>query len=108
MDLKLVLKKQWYLMIEALIKKEEYRDFSLYWLHRLVDKSFYDQVNSCIVGGRHVPFKKFDTVTFYLGYAKNRPQMTFKCLGIEKGEGREEWGAEKGKCYFIIKLGERI
>ena len=86
--LKLVLKKKWYDMIESGEKKEEYRDFSEYWKSRLL--------------------KPYDAVTFYLGYAKERPSMTYRLICIGYGEGRPEWGAEPGKKYFIIRLGERL
>ena len=85
--LKLVLKEKWYRMIERGEKLEEYREI----------KPFYDRLFD--------GFVHYDNVTFYLGYAKNRPQMTFNVRDICKGYGREEWGAEKGKEYYIIKLG---
>ena len=47
-------------------------------------------------------------VTFYLGYTKNRPSMTFKIESITIGEGRPEWGAEPKKQYFIIKFQNNI
>jgi hypothetical protein len=34
--------------------------------------------------------------------------MTFKITEIKCGGGKEEWGAEPGKDYFVIKLGERV
>jgi hypothetical protein len=34
--------------------------------------------------------------------------MTFEIKDIILGRGKEEWGAEPGKDYFVIKLGERI
>ena len=74
-------------------KKEEYRDLTEYWKNRLWVLGYPEE---------------FDAVTFYLGYAKSRPSATFKWDGTVIGEGKEEWGAEKGKDYFVIKLGERI
>lgn len=94
-DLKLVLKRKWYDMIASGEKKEEYREFTDYWKNRLLEKGSWD-------------VRLFDTVTFYLGYAKDRPSMTFRFMALGYGEGKPEWGAEKGKEYFIIKLGERI
>ena len=88
--LKLVLKKEWYDMIDSGFKKEEYRVIKPYW-----DK---------ILNGH----TQHEIVRFYLGYSKNRPQMTFRIKSIEKGIGQEVWGAEPGKEYYVIKLGERI
>ena len=97
--LKLVLKRKWYDMISSGEKKEEYREISPYWKRQIMELRWWE------------PFprvREFDSVTFYLGYAKDRPSMTFKIEGISVGEGREDWGAEPGKKYFVIKLGERI
>ena len=97
MDLKLVLKKKWYDMIESGVKLEEYRDIKPHWTTRLVE-SIVDTPK----------FKNIKTVTFYLGYAKNRPKMQFKVVGVCVGAGVPEWGAEIGKNYYVIKLGERL
>lgn len=88
--LKLVLKEKWWRMIEQGIKLEEYREI----------KPFYERL-----------FEKwviYDKVTFYLGYAKNRPQMTFNVKDIVKDSGNTDWGAEPGKEYYVIKLGEKL
>ena len=97
MDLKLVLKKKWYDMIESGIKLEEYRDIKEHWTTRLVE-AIVDTPK----------FKDIETVTFYLGYAKNRLKMQFKVVGVCVGAGVPEWGAEIGKNYYVIKLGERL
>lgn len=34
--------------------------------------------------------------------------MSFKIKDLTIGKGKEEWGAEADKTYFIIKLGEKI
>ena len=97
MDLKLVLKKKWYDMIESGVKLEEYRDIKPHWTTRLVE-AIVDTPK----------FKDIETVTFYLGYAKNRPEMQFRVKGVHIGYGKQEWGAEVGKNYYVISLGERI
>lgn len=97
-ELKLVLKKKWYDMIASGEKKEEYREMNNYWFDRIAE----DVV---------LPFfseRRCGTVTFYLGYAKDRPSMSFKIESITIGKGKTEWGAEPGIDYFVIKLGERI
>lgn len=95
--LKLVLKKRWYDMIASGEKKEEYREMKRYWVDRL--------------GGYGLPWDDhtYERVTFYLGYAKDRPSMTFEIQDITCGNnGNPKWGAEPGKSYFIIKLGNRL
>ena len=99
MTLKLVLKKQWYDMIASGKKKEEYRRISEYWASRLLElneaEGYYE-------------YRKFDKVTFYLGYSKNRPSMTFAIKEICMARGQVDWGAEVGEKYFVIRLGERL
>lgn len=87
--LHLVLKKRWFLALDRGKKKEEYREIKDYWEKRLDNK-------------------KYDIVIFYLGYRKDRPRMCFHIKSIKKGYGKEEWGAEFGKYYYIIRLGKRI
>ena len=87
--LKLVLKKKWYDMIASGEKKEEYREITDYWIKRISGKGY-----------------KF--VTFYLGYAKNRPSMTFEMQTPLIGTGIPQWGADLGKKYFVLRLGRRI
>ena len=87
--LKLVLKKKWYDMIASGSKTEEYREITDYWKKRISGKGF-----------------KY--VTFYLGYARNRPSMTFEMRTPLISTGISQWGAEPGKKYFVLRLGRRI
>lgn len=78
-------------MIAAGIKKEEYRERVPYWHKRL---------------NHH-----FDIVEFTLGYPPKDEmsrRMRFEIEKITIGEGVPEWGAESGKNYYIIKIGNRI
>lgn len=83
----LILKDEWYDMIERGIKTEEYREIKGYWIKRLEGK-------------------EFNRVRFSLGYTKRT--MIFLCDGIEIGTGNPKWGAEPGKNYYVIKLGRRL
>ena len=98
MTLKLVLKKQWYDMIASGKKKEEYRRICEYWVSRLLEVNEEGDYE----------YRKFDKVTFYLGYSKNRPSMTFAIKEICMDKGQYDWGAETGEKYFVIRLGERL
>ena len=100
----LTIKKKWFDMIASGEKKEEYRDITPHYFARLVDRyetnlrrNFSDYV-----------YENFDAVTFINGYQPKSPRLTVKFLGISRSEGKTEWGAEPGKKYFVIKLGERI
>lgn len=105
-ELKLVLKKKWYDMIASGEKKEEYREITGYWITRI--NNAVDSVYSIDNLGREQTHTIYAPVTFYLGYSKERPSMTFEIKDIILGRGKEEWGAELGKDYFVIKLGERL
>ena len=89
MNLHLTLTKNWFDLILSGKKKEEYREIKPYWEKRLKGKTY-------------------DKVIFRNGYAANAPQFTIKLKRITKGIGKSEWGAEEGKRYFVLSLGEII
>jgi len=91
--LHLNLHRKWFDLIKSGEKVEEYRVLSEYWHNRL-----------CFQEG----FKKFDTITFSNGYAKDRDQFVIELLDIEINEGRPDWGAEAGVQYFVLVLGEIV
>ena len=93
--LNLVLKTNWYELIKAGTKKEEYRELTNYWERRL-----------CFFPYEKRQPRNFITVCFHKGYTNEK--ILLECNGIEIGPGRPEWGAEPGKKYFIIKLGKEI
>lgn len=127
--LHLVLKRKWWEMIESGEKKEEYRDFTPFYVKRLCDNPCFNKQGEIIerkiidkwtldacekrgidlktawVNGNIIP-KDYSSVTFHFGYTNKI--MTYSVEDISVGEGRTEWGAESGKECFIIKLGERI
>lgn len=91
-NLFLILTGQWYNMIEADIKKEEYRALTTYWsqTRKLSERN------------------RYKTVTFQLGYSKKR-RMKFEIDGpVTVGFGRSEWGALYNERYFKIKLGRKL
>lgn len=107
--LHLTLKKKWFDMTETGEKPDEYREIKPYWIKRLCDDH-----NGCIGGDfmdahkvKSYTFKSFDNVKAVNGYGNNRPSWTRKFIGIEIDTGNPEWGAEPGKKYFVIKLGEK-
>ena len=107
-------------MIASGEKKEEYREIKAYWADRFTYHEHHERitcVNSLedeIYADNHraIPtgvFKQmFDIVEFRNGYARNAPKMLFKFDGLSYGYGNPEWGAEPGKKYFVIKLGEKL
>tara|TARA_B100000378_G_scaffold236018_1_gene202715 strand:- start:21586 stop:21957 length:372 start_codon:yes stop_codon:yes gene_type:complete len=103
--LHLNLRKQWFEMIFLGIKKEEYREMSNYWCSRL-GHSYDNESSNWIDGIWYGPHKCFDTITFSNGYSRDRPRFEIEFKGIEIREGNPEWGAEPGKKYFVLKIGE--
>ena len=127
MNLQLSLKKQWFEMTRDGIKTEDYRELNEYWAKRLIFR--YDKVKDCYkitneemlhivltfsrktFGFQPFGFKPFDKTILTLGYPSKTDTsriIQFEHLGIEISTGREEWGAEPGKLYFVIKHGKRL
>lgn len=114
------LKKEWYEMIEILIKLEEYRGITAYWIVRLFryengfkisrDTANFLASNIAIlklwIELGILVFNPFDFAKFSYGYTKRT--MTFEIESITIGKGNPEWGAPTDEEVFIIKLGKRI
>lgn len=107
--LHLTLKKQWFDMILSGEKKEEYREIKPYWENRLytyypatgfMSGSYYQSSPSALLP------KDFDTVTFKNGYAADAPEMIVELKRISIEFGVTSWGADFGKKYFVLSLGE--
>lgn len=96
--LHLVLKKQWWDMIESGVKKEEYRSISEYWIKRLTLGKF--RGNGCLDS-----YKPYKEVCFHLGYTN--VTMKFEIACITQGLGVKEWGGGNMRV-FIISLGKRL
>ena len=111
----LPIKKMWFDMILSGEKKEEYREIKPYYESRL-PKNFgyflsngelqpayiFDGVSQSSIESNH----EID-VMFRNGYSKNSPSFIAKC-SLSIGVGKEEWGAEKDKRYFILTVREII
>jgi hypothetical protein len=88
--LTLPIKKKWFDMIKSGEKKEEYREIKPYYDSRFL-KSIEDKRPHTNI------------ILFRNGYGKNKP--TLKCeVIISKGYGKEEWGAEPNKMYYVLRI----
>jgi len=96
-ELHLNVKRKWFDMILSGEKTEEYREIKNYWVNRL---GIYVGINKIKM--------PFDSIIFSNGYAKNRDQFKIELKSIRMAEGKEEWGAEEKKEYFVLELGEII
>jgi len=107
--LHLTLKRQWFDLIASGEKKEEYREIKQFWIKRLLSNIEHLTTPEDVkcIGAR---FINFDAVHFASGghFHPSIPQITLECKGIEISTGNPSWGAEPGKEYFVIKLGEII
>jgi hypothetical protein len=127
-NLQMSLKTKWFEMTKQEIdpKTEDYRDLTPYWCSRFLlfrGKSYskewwfkeffeYGTIEDVVENiDLFCTYKPFTQNIMTLGYpSKNDKKriLTLEHKGIEIREGREEWGAEKGKIYFVIKHGKRI
>lgn len=111
--LTLPIKKKWFDMILSGDKKEEYREIKPYYISRFPANFGYFFENRKITAGYtfnadlqwSVESKHETEIMFRNGYSKNSPSFTAKCT-LSIGTGKEEWGAEKGKEYFILTVQE--
>lgn len=91
----LPIKKKWFDMILSGWKKEEYREIKPYYETR-----FRNVWKGSLIGGnaqRDIMFRN--------GYGKDAPSFIAKCT-LSTGTGKEEWGAEKDKQYFVLAIQE--
>lgn len=102
--LTLSLKKQWFDMIKAGVKKEEYREIKPFWKKRLRNVVLKTALSTVYEG-----FQRYDALVFTLGYPKaddTERRLEFKNPKIRIGTGKPEWGAEPGILYFVISWEE--
>lgn len=101
-ELYLVLQKKWFIEILKGEKKEEYRDFTDYYIDRLgvLDKD-----------GNLIDTKNYDTIRFQLGYAKNAPQIIVECKNVlidVANDVKDEDDLTNENSNFAIILGSVI
>ena len=88
----LPIKKKWFDMILSGQKKEEYREIKPYWTKRLL--KYYH---------RYITKQTIFNIKFRNGYGNDKPTITCK-VALRKGKGKQEWGAEQGKEYYILEI----
>lgn len=110
--LTLVVSKQWFDMIAAGEKTEEYREIKKYWASRLINQQaesgevLFDEFGGycCVIG--KLEYKPYTHVLFINGYRKDSPRIEKEIEGITIGKPK------KGLCpdkrldteFFIIKF----
>jgi len=101
----LPIKKKWFDMEAAGIKKEEYREIKPYWTVRILKwlgftKGEENDVMELIRKMEPMTPRK---VLFRNGYSAKSPSFIAECT-LSIGPGREEWGAEPGVNYFRFHI----
>lgn len=104
------IKKKWFGMILSGEKLEEYREIKPYYETR-----FMNTFGVVYVGGTWIKCsdigltecakEPIQPVMFRNGYSKTSPSFIAKCT-LSVGTGKEEWGAERDKQYFILTVHE--
>lgn len=108
--LTLPIKKKWFDMILSGEKKEEYREITPYYISRFrtvfeISYRLWDSRFIELFKQDKILKNKIFEVKFRNGYSKISPSFIAKCT-LSVGTGREEWGAEKGKEYFVLTIQE--
>lgn len=103
----LTLKSKWYDRIASGEKPEEYREIKEFWAKRFLGPDWFKYYPETIEDALKNYFD-YTHVRFARGghFHPSLPQMTIELKSIIIGTGNPEWGAEPGKEYFVIKLGE--
>ena len=86
--LTLPIKSKWFNMIKSKIKKEEYRNITPYYTTRFNNVKNENNQFSCILRN---------------GYSSDSPSIEV-FVEINKGYGREEWGAEPAVMYYVLSI----
>ena len=104
--------KQWFDMIVAGEKTEEYREIKPYWASRLVNQQagsgevLFDEFGGyCLVIGK-LEYKPYTHVLFINGYRKDSPRIQKEIESIAIGEPKKGLCPDKwlGKEFFVIKF----
>lgn len=107
----LPIKRKWFDMELSYEKTDEYREIKSYWIKRFmkwlgIPKGKENEERMVMLAELNY-FDKPRPVMFKNGYAKNAPYFIAMCTP-RIGTGKEEWGAEKGKRYFVLTIHEII
>ena len=93
----LPIKKKWYDMIISGEKLEEYREVTPYYKSRF--KNLFSMYPYSFIP------EGWDKQKLMLrnGYSKTSPSCIITAT-LDIGKGKPEWGAEKGKEYYILRI----
>ena len=109
----LPIKRKWFDMILSGEKKEEYREITPYYTSRLSNlfcvwtknAKYHSENMRCFLQSENAKKNITREIMFRNGYSKTSPSFIAKCT-LSIGTGKEEWGAEKDKQYFVLTIHE--
>lgn len=100
-DLVLNVKKEWFDMIYSGLKAEKYVEIKPYWT-KIFENYFGTHYDFSDSTPKLVWNTQPKTIVFRNGSSSTNEIITQCTLG--EGYGKEEWGAEKGKQYYVLKI----
>ena len=105
----LPIKKKWFDMILAGVKKEEYREVTKYWATRFskifpIDMQFSNLLTAMYPYSFIPSGGVSRTILFRNGYSKNSPSFKAVCTLEDIRTGNTDWGAEQGKEYYVLRI----
>lgn len=107
----LPIKKKWYDMILSGWKEEEYREIKQYYTSRFINMMYGYSVKlqneeihmiHRFLRENRESTKEYE-VMFRNGYSAKSPSFIAK-VSLSIGTGKEEWGAEPGKEYYVLRI----
>ena len=110
--LTITVSKQWFDMIVANEKTEEYREIKPYWASRLVNQQaesgdvLFDEFGGyCLVIGK-LEYKTYTHILFINGYRKDSPRIEKEIESITIGKPKKGLCPDKwlDKEFFVIKF----
>lgn len=105
----LPIKQKWFDMIKSGEKKEEYREIKPYYNkclgNEVIGFPFTDTIVENFKSIKEYDKNQFKDIeiVFRNGYRGDSPKVKCKCK-LRVGQGKEEWGAEPNKEYYILEI----
>lgn len=110
--LTLPIKRKWFDMIRNYDKEHEYRDICPYYIKRF--SSLFEVSEQYLIDMIELSKRTNETIILNCskkqlclrnGYSSESPSIIIDAY-LLIGKGMEEWGAEKDKVYFVLKIFE--
>ncbi|MFQ9923765.1 MAG: ASCH domain-containing protein [Beduini sp.] len=103
--LTLPIKKKWFELILSGDKKEEYREIKPYYTSRFSKLFGFDEYGmiDAFINVEVTHYIASRQVCFRNGYSSHSPCF-IATVSLSINYGKEEWGAEPNKRYYVLKI----